>query len=357
MRANYHFKIMPQAQTRAQLFGTLDSANGGIWLTGVLQHLIGSNMNLGSNMQQPTLKQVSDMHVNFVHPSPRSRPRLCLELDCGLDGEFLDLLVPTLKGQNLLLNDGSGIQMHPNSLFIFKGSSFQKCSPALLNLVPVVFCSHRDVETSDILECCIRRSCHPMKNHVLKVAIALLEPCISAPPPSVVNVAHYRHHAIIFFNAMMTRVLAYDDANRDSEKNDPYAMIGEVTVADMERFAAFCCLWAAGAELNSEARIEVANRMRLSDSAGWFSAEIGQNKNLFEFFPVCDVVNGGRWVEWSTALPSGIAMHNILSQTSQHFNRTHAALSPCLRRVYVPTKQSVSTAFLCDLLLPRSSEL
>ncbi len=356
LRANAHFVIMPQAQTRTQLFGTFDTANEGIWLKGLFQHMIGVSLNFTYDMQHPISSQTNDHRVEFVRGTCKHRPRLCLELDCGLDGECLDLLVPTLKGQSMLLNDGSSIQTYPNAMFILKGSSFEKCSPTLLNLVTVISCSACDLEIRDVLECCIRRSSHPLKEHVLKVAIALLEPCITSPPPSVVNPKHYRHHTILFFNAIMARILAHDDAIRDSEKHDSYAMIGDVTAVDMERFTAFACLWAAGAQVDSEVRIDVSNRMRLNDSSGWFSAEIGPNKNLYDYFPVCDVENGGHWVEWSAALPTGVAMHNILSQTSQNFNRSHPALSPCLRRVYIPTKQSVAMAFLCDLLLPHSGE-
>jgi hypothetical protein len=134
-------------------------------------------------------------------------------------------------------------------------------------------------------------------------------------------------------------------------------LIGEVAASDIERFAAFSCLWAAGAELESNARIDLASRMRSVDMSGWFPSDVPQNKCLFDYFPICDVLNGGQWVEWSATLPTGSALHNILHQTSQSFNRTRSTLSPCLRRVYVPTKQSIMTTFLCDLLLPSSGQM
>jgi hypothetical protein len=171
------------------------------------------------------------------------------------------------------------------------------------------------------------------------------------------SIVQYRHHVMSFFNAMMDRMLAYNAGLHDSEKNDPFGMIGEVTVTDMERFTAFVCMWAAGAELDSDARIKLALRLRSHDVSGWFPSDIAQNKSLFDYFPVCDVATGGQWVEWGAALPTGTALHNILSQSSQSFNRTRVVLSPCLRRVYVPTTQSVAMTFLCDLLLPRSGDV
>jgi hypothetical protein len=356
-RTNAHFTIIPEAYTRAQLFGAEDSSGHGVWLKGVFEHFLVSNMNSSSDSLSSADSHESGI-VEICDNSCSQRPRLCLELDCGLDGEFLDLLLPAIRGQKLPLNDGSSIPVHPNALFIMKGSSFEKCSPALLNLVPVIYCSVRDVQTSDIIECCIRRAVHPLKEHALKVAIALLEPCISSPPPCISNASQYRHHTIAFFNAMMGRILSHDDVARDSEKNDSYTVIGEVKAADMERFAAFACLWAAGAELDMDSRIELANRMRAYDlSGGWFPMDVAQNKTFFDYFPICDVANGGRWIEWGAALPSSTSLNNILCQTSQNFNRNLTVLSPCLQRVYVPTQQSVAMAFLCDLLFPRSSKV
>jgi len=106
--------------------------------------------------------------------------------------------------------------------------------------------------------------------------------------------------------------------------------------------------------LDSDARIKLSIHLRSYDLSGWFPTDIPQNKSIFDYFPVCDVATGGQWVEWGAALPTGTALHNILSQSSQSFNRTRAVLSPCSRRVYVPTTQSVAMTFLCDLLLPRA---
>jgi hypothetical protein len=212
------------------------------------------------------------------------------------------------------------------------------------------------VTMPDIIECCVRRSCHPLKDHVLKVALALLVPCLSHPPLHCISASQYRHHTLTVFNAITARILAYDACLHDSEKNDSYGMIGDVTISDMERFTAFACLWASGASLDSDARIELTTFLRSHDTGGWFPAEMPSNKSLFDFFPVCDIASGGHWVEWSSAVPTGAALHNILSQSSQSFNRTHSILSPCLRRVYVPTKQSLAMTFLLDMILPRSGD-
>ncbi len=356
LRTNVHVTIMPSAHTRAQLFGAEDSGGHGIWLKGVFEYFLGSNLNSSPDNLSSADSQKSGS-VEICDDSCNQMSRLCLELDCGLDGEFLDLLLPAIRGQKLPLNDGSGIPLHPNALFILKGSSFEKCSPTLLNLVPVIYCSIRDVQTSDIIECCIRRAVHPLKEHALKVAMVLLEPCISSPPPCIINASQYRHHTVAFFNAMMGRILSHDDVARDSEKNDSYAVIGEVKAADMERFAAFACIWAAGAELDTESRIELTNRMRAYDLSGWFPVDVAQNKTFFDYFPICDVANGGRWIEWGAAFPTGTSLNNILCQTSQNFNRNHTVLNPCLQRLYVPTQQSVAMTFLCDLLFPRSSKV
>jgi hypothetical protein len=353
-----HVAVMPEAQSCSQLFGTYDSNGGGVWLKGIFEHLIGQGSTIPyGNKQANSQHEIGDT-IDFAPCTSGSHfgERTCIELDCGLSGELMDLMLPALREGCLPLNDGSCLPVSPSTLFILKGCSFERCSPTILNLVTPIFCSTNDVDTNDVIGCCLRRLSHPLKDHVLKVAIALLVPCVSSPPVSIINPSQYRHHTFSFFHALMVRLLAYDAFSHDSEKNDSYGIIGEVTASDLERFAAFACLWAAGATLNSDSRIEIACTLRANDVGGWFPADISPSKSLFDYFPVCDVITGGHWVEWSSAVPTGTPLHNILSQSSQSFNRTHVTLSPCLRRVYVPTRQSVAMTFLCDLLLPRSGE-
>jgi len=358
-RTNSHVPLMPEAQTRAQLFGTFDVAGGGVWLKGIFQHWIGSGLNVIHDEQRLKTNDDGKGDDGMMGSAGDCRyaSRVCFELDCGLDGELMDLLTPALEGGNVPLNDGSSLPVHLNALFILKTCSFDKCSPTVLNHVTLVSCSLHDVEAADIMQCSIRRSAHPLKEHVVKVATALLLPCFSSPPCSVMSTLQYRCHAISFFNSMMVHMLAYNAGLHDSETNDPFGMIGEVTVFDMERFTAFACMWAAGAELDSDARIKLSIHLRSYDLSGWFPTDIPQNKSIFDYFPVCDVATGGQWVEWGAALPTGTALHNILSQSSQSFNRTRAVINPCSRRVYVPTTQSVAMTFLCDLLLPRAGDV
>ena len=351
-----HFVVIPGAQSRVQLFGTFDG--GGLWLKGLIEHLIGHSPTTAHDNQRhkPEITRSNYDAVDNAANCP-IESRVCLEFDYGSHGDLVESLAPALRDKRLLLNNGSSLSIHPNVVFLFKVFSLEKCSPAIFNLVTPIVSSANDVETADVIECCIRRVSHPLKDHALKVAKALLVPYLCDQNSGTIKVSQNRYRVLSFFSSMMAQMLAYDAWLHDSEKNDSYAMIGEVAASDIERFAAFSCLWAAGAELESNARIDLASRMRSVDMSGWFPSDVPQNKCLFDYFPICDVLNGGQWVEWSATLPTGSALHNILHQTSQSFNRTRSTLSPCLRRVYVPTKQSIMTTFLCDLLLPSSGQM
>jgi hypothetical protein len=347
LRTNVHVSIIPEASTRAQLFG-VHGGDGGVWLKGMFQHFMSCRHNSFLDNQLQNLSQIEGCETTF------ESSRICMEIDCNLDGLLIDLLMPAIKGEPLSLDNNSSISMFPHALFILKGTSLGKCSPALPNVVNIVYCSAKNVEILDLFRCSIGRTCHPLKENVMKVVTALLVPCIASPPRSVVNESEYRHHVVSFFNAMMSHLLVSDDGVLDSHKNDASEVIGSTTTADFERFTAFTCLWAAGAELTLDARVELCSCMRSRDVSGWFPSDLAPNKSYFDYFPVCDNGTGVQWAEWSSAVPAGAALHNIMSHTSYNFSRQNLFSYRCQPRVYVPTTQSIAATFLLDLLSPRS---